>query len=725
MVGCFVINLWQSMLHIFTRSMKYIALIILVFLCPLSLAQAAALLKKAPTLVLADQMDYDHVNRIVEATGHVEIAQGERVLMSDKIIYDQDKNQVYANGNVTLLEPDGNVFFADTLELSNEFKDGVIHQFRARFADNSLLAATRAMRTNETRIKLKDAVYSPCPVCRAKPKPLWQIRAKKVDLNQDKQRVLYRHATFEVKEVPIFYTPYLSHATPEAKKKSGFLVPTFKNNSLLGNMLEIPYFVNIASNMDATVTPILTGKETAVMSGQFRHLTKKGLYELKGSITSPKRRDALGNIATGHELRGHIEGQGRFNLADDWYWGFDGKRATDDTYLRRYQFGNEDTLTSKAYLEHFQNRNFTLVEGLTFQGLSREDNPSTTPFILPLVRTHREGKAWLKGSRWTVDGNNLVLFRKEGNQYKRISLKSGLHVPRITSSGQKLELSANLLTDLYFVNHDEVSRPSGTSIEHRLIPELALDWSYPFIRPGSRYNIFVEPTIMAIASPNGGNPTDIPNEDSHIIELSDTNLFSINHFAGADRVETGTRFNYGLRSGIHGHQGQHLDMIIGQNYRVETSAVLDQYSGLDDHFSDVVGRIRFQTDQIFDLSYRFNIDHEGFGLLRNEVNFGLDFDRFSINNEYLYVDRKAARVTGKVQEELSSNAAFKLTDQWTVTANGRRDLREDNFISTGASVVYEGDCVSFVTAWSREFTRDRDIEPSSSITFQIFLKNLN
>ena len=84
-----------------------------------------------------------------------------------------------AEGNVALLEPDGQVLFADYAELTKDMKSGVLRDIRAILAENGRLAANGARRTDGQINELSRVVYSTCNLCAKDPSraPLWQIRA--------------------------------------------------------------------------------------------------------------------------------------------------------------------------------------------------------------------------------------------------------------------------------------------------------------------------------------------------------------------------------------------------------------------------------------------------------------------------------------------------------------------------------------------------------------------
>jgi LPS-assembly protein len=163
---------------------------------------------KQPAFIEADEMQYDEKNGIMRAIGHVEIIQGGRVLLADEVIYNQRTNSVDAKGDISLLEADGTIVFAEEAELRDGLKQGVIQHFGSRLSDGSLFSAVRAERLDENITVLDRATYSPCKVCKTDriKSPLWQLRSNTVTIDQEEQRVHHKHSFFEVYGVPVLYT---------------------------------------------------------------------------------------------------------------------------------------------------------------------------------------------------------------------------------------------------------------------------------------------------------------------------------------------------------------------------------------------------------------------------------------------------------------------------------------------------------------------------------------
>jgi len=179
---------------------------------------------------------------------------------------------------------------------------------------------------------MRRAVYTPCKVCEDKPTPLWRIRAARVTHDQARQQISYTKARLDMFGIPVLYTPYFSHPDPTVDRKSGFLVPTQSSSTQLGVAVEVPYFFNIAPNLDATFSPTLTSKEGLVLGGEFRERLDRGTYKVSGSITRPEALNDRNKKTGKQDTRSHLFATGRFDWNASWRWGFDGAIASDDTY---------------------------------------------------------------------------------------------------------------------------------------------------------------------------------------------------------------------------------------------------------------------------------------------------------------------------------------------------------------------------------------------------------
>ncbi len=76
------------------------------------------------------------------------------------------------------------------------------------------------------------------------------------------------------------------------------------------------------------------------------------------------------------------------------------------------------------------------------------------------------------------------------------------------------------------------------------------------------------------------------------------------------------------------------------------------------------------------------------------------------------------------REELTLSMRLELGPQWSFDAFHRRDLGENQSIHIGAGLTYQNECILFPTEILRNFTRDRDLVPDTSINLIIKFRNL-
>ncbi len=687
---------------------------------------------RPPFLLSADQIIYDDALGQVTAKGSVEISSEGRVLLADSVSYNRRDGVVTASGNLILMEPGGEVMFAEHLQLSEDLTEGFIESIRILLTDKSRFAANGARRYGPDRLELAKAVYSPCEICREHPDraPLWQLKAARVIHHRSAHEIEYRDVVLEVYGVPIAYTPYFRHADPLTPRKTGFLPPAFGSSSDLGTTVQVPYFWAIEPERDLTFAPIFTTDEGVVLTGEYRALTAKGGYNGKSSLTYTDKRNDNNDRLDEKEFRGHVEASGRFEIDKTWRWGLDLDRATDDTYLSRYGFKNDDVLISSLFVEGFRGRQYMSASTYTFQGLEAEDDPGTTPYVAPLLDYSVTLQPERLPGRMYFDASAVSLYRREGFDSRRISVDGRWRLPYVAPAGDIYTLTTDLGLDLYWVNGftaagDLESGASSSNLQARLRPTVALDWRFPFVRRDGSVRQVIEPVAQLILTPYGGNPEEIPNEDSRSLEFDETNLFSFNRFPGYDRVESGPRANLGLKASAYGASGGYTSLTLGQVFRATDDDTFAEQSGLDDHRSDYVMALTIAPSRFFDLTNRLRLDRNTFSLRRNEIYFSIGPKNLRFNTTYVSLEQEQLSDELEAREELYNFLHWQIDERWIASLESRRDLRDGGSqIRAGAGLQYLDECIGFGFTVERNFTRDRDVEPSTSINFRFLLQNL-
>ncbi|MHA1565316.1 MAG: LPS-assembly protein LptD, partial [Alphaproteobacteria bacterium] len=585
-----------------------------------------------------------------------------------------------------------------------------------RLQDDARLAAVSGTRRGGNVTQFNRGVYSPCKECAgADQPPLWQLKARTIVHDQEKRQIVYRHARMEILGIPVAYTPYLSHPDPTVERRSGFLAPKFGSSTNIGSNLTVPYFWAIKPDRDILFEPLFTTKESVVGKATYQQAFDNGFLRIGGSATQEPSTD---------RFRGHLDTEVRFDLDPTWRTGADIKFASDDTYLGRYGISSEDTLTSHLFVEGFRDRSYANAEAYYFQGLAADDIQDTIPIVAPKLDYNFIGEPMDSGARLTMDANIQALTREDGPDSRRVSLVSGVHLPYTSPLGDVYDFRANVQTDLYDV--DQVALGSSNSlasgITGRVMPRLSVEWRYPWVRRTGQIRQVLEPLVTVAVSPNGGNPGRIPNEDSSVFELDETNIFKPSRFPGKDRVEGGQHVAYGFRAGVFGEKGRGATIVVGQSYQVRTDDTFTIGSGLEDHFSDIVGRLTVSPSDFFKLTYKTRLDKDSFTARRNEVSASLGSERLRATANYLFFEEAGEFPE---REELTLRLDSEINDQWSASVDGTRDLSANGgMLSYGGSLTYNCDCLILSLNARRTFTTDRDIKPTDSILLQVTFKTL-
>ena len=692
-------------------------------------------LENVPALITADELTYDEANGLVIASGNVEITQAGRVLLADRVTYDINGDVVTAEGNVTLIEPGGEMVSADFVHLTGDLKEGFVRDIRVLLADNTRIAAASGTRTGGNRTEFSKGVFSPCELCRDDPTrpPLWQIKANEVIHDQESHDVIYYDAWIEFFGIPVLYTPYLEHPDPTVDRRSGFLAPTLGSSDFLGYAFEQPYFWAIDDTKDLTVAPIVSTEQGINLTGEYRHLFTDGELRIAGSGTIADREERGGSVAE-DRFRGHIDAEGRFDLDKTWRWGFDAERTTDDTYLRAYDFDTSRTLESEAFLEGLKGRNYAAVRGLAYQGLRESDRNDEFPIVAPLADYNfiSEPGVLLPGGQYRFDANLMALSRIEGRDSRRVSVVGGYTLPYFGPIGDVYEVTAQVQADGYWT-HGVVAGSAdvnpedapGSDTTGRVFPQLAAKWRYPWMSQQGWLQQVIEPTVQAVVSPNGSNPGEIPNEDSLDFEFDDTNLFKLNRFSGRDRVDSGTRIDYGLEwTGVLENGGS-AGAFIGQSYRfTENRDVFAEGSGLEDKLSDLVGRVQVSPLEDLDLLYRFRLDKDDLTARRSEVLLDIGPPALNLDLSYFFIKDDDFDDEFGDREEVSFGISSRLNENWTVGFQHRRDLVEERALRTAVSLGYQDECFLIEAVAQRTNYRDREIEEDDSVFVRVVFKYL-
>jgi LPS-assembly protein len=674
--------------------------------------------RKEPVTFGADQVQYDQQNNLVIATGHVEAWQNGHVLRADKIVFDRNTGTAAATGHVVLLEPDGEVMFADYAEMTQDMNDGILKDMRALLQQNGRLAANGMRRTAGKINELTHVVYSACNLCKKDPTrpPEWQLRADSGVQDLENKRDEYYDAVLEMWGWPVAWFPYISSPDPSVKRASGLLMPSIGSSSHLGAFVAQPYYLVIDDQSDATLTPVMTTEEGPQLNLEYRRRFNDGFLLLETSA---------GYVA--NSPQGTLSTKGQFDYDDTWRWGFDVNRASSSIYVEDFRFGNgfnldPNILTSQVYVEGFGEGSYTRLDTRFYQGLSSIVVDSELPVVLPRYQYSYFGQPDAWGGRFSLDAGAFNVMRDDGTNTRRTNLTMNWERPFVGELGDLWTITLHNDAVAYDASDFNEQPNYGTHDnvqDARSLPQVAVDVRWPFMRDSGVWGTqVITPHLQLVAAPVVGSSQNdkYPDEDSLDIEFSDANLFGFNRFAGVDRMEGGVRLNAALQ-GTWYLGGTTFDAFIGQSYRDTKSSVFPEYTGLHNQVSDIVARATFAPASWLDLTYRTRLDPTTFVTHMADAVFTAGVPKFRLNGGYLYTtyDPFTLFDTAPPPTPATDPSFFQPRNEVTLGADSRwgpyrfsafarRDLTTNSMVAVGADAIYEDECFIADLKFYRRYT---------------------
>jgi LPS-assembly protein len=695
---------------------------------------AAAETARLPVALVADSVVYDQRTGLVVAEGNVEVYQGTRTMTATRIEYDSRAGRIAAVGPLALRDESGVTVLADAAALDESLREGIIEGARAIIASpedgaGGTIAAVTAERVEGRFNVLSRAVYSPCEVCAAQPRPLWQIRARTVVHDQVERMVYYEDAVFDVAGVPVAYLPFFSHPDPTVERKTGLLTPTFTNATTYGYAVRIPYFIALDESRDITLTAFPTTRDGPIGFAEYRQAFDSGRLQLESSFgvldTDP---------GGGTETRGHLFADADFGLGTlppgalgetaPITTGLRLELTSDDAYLARYDISDADRLESLGFVESYGTDGFFRLSGTSFQSLREEEPDGDRLFALPEFNARRamdlgeDVTGFGDLGRLGVEANALVLARPDGRDTTRLSLGGDWSAEAITEVGLTLGGFAETRVDGYWVE-DDPDFDGGAAF--RLYPQAGVEARYPLIATLGHSTHLLEPIAQFIVAPDDIDAGDIPNEDSITVEFDEANLFDNNRFPGFDRVETGTRLNLGLRYARVADDAFTLDGTIGRVFRLSEEGAFSPGSGLAPRQSDYVAAIGVGFAPYLRLANRLRVDDE-FDLNRFEIEGVLTLPRATLTTSYVFLGEDPRAFADDAQSAFNAAATVDVTRNWRVGGELRQDFEEGETVLLAGSLGYRTECAEFELYADRSFPdrREDDAETSVGFRFQLF-----
>lgn len=727
----------------------------------------------APLFTESDYGYYDNAD-YAELSGNVIVNQGSQHIEADKVVLDLSTGLAAAQGKVLFTDQaigdtpssettanrgglrnkvsisdkvsqGGLIGVADELAYSTETGQSTANN--VAFASVPLQAhgyAKRLNRPNESQYKLDDVMFTTCPPTDRK----WHLEAKSIDLDTETGRGEAYNTTFRIADVPVFYLPYFNFPI-DSRRTSGFLLPSASIGSESGLEIDVPYYLNLAPNYDATINTHVYTNRNPMLSGEFRYLTEnygEGIFN--GSYLANDK---------------EYNDEDRSSFFYDHYWSSqsiprlsgDAKYSyvSDADYLNDFDTlglsENTINLPRRARLNYYNDyvngelkvETFQTLDAFMSNGDALQDKDKPYSRLPQLELNYR--LPWAKS--FDITGVHDSAYFKKSIDDGSEDEKSGARIYNKISAVYPLEKSWGYIKPKLSLQHLYTSYDQDSLTDNDLseedgnqsvfVPQASIDAGLHLYQAGSPFGTFddtmggyqlLSPRLKYTYSPFK-DQNNIPNFNTRIASINYEQLFSDSWFLGHDRLQDlhaitpGINYRYIDATGVTRFDGS----IAEQFYLNDGSVTLDdQQPVFDSSSSGMVWNTSTQpyNNVWVDISGALN-DNYDLNYLTTEL-------RYQPANNSLFnlgfVKRQRDENTNQLPlSAFTASAIFPVNETWRILAQGQYDYKTDKMLDTLVGVDYEDCCFGFAV-YGRRYYNDLNIKdkPTQAIMAEIRLNGL-
>lgn len=660
-------------------------------------------------------------NNTLTARGNVEAVQGETRLTATAIIYDSVKDQITIEGPIEIRDGESVQIFADFAELDTSMQNGLLLSARLVLNEQVTIDAAQARREEGKRTRLDQVAATSCLTC-LNGAPLWQIRAKRVTHDQEKQQLFFDEAQFRIMDVPIIYLPRLRLPDPTLDRATGFLIPEVRSSSQFGIGVKVPYFIRLGDHKDLTLTPYLS-PQTRTLEWRYRQAFAKGDIEFTGAFSN----DDFSGLGT----RAYLFGKGSFELPRDYTLSFDLKSTSDSAYLVDYDYSGLDRLNSEVALARSNRLENTKLALSYFESLRASENNSTLPSVVVSARKERRLFPRALGGElfWQLEAHSH--YRRssaatdvdldgvvDGRDVSRVNAELEWRRTWLTDIGLEFGTTASLALDAVHTAQDATLTDNGYA---QITPAAAVHLRYPLIKTTNTGVTHILEPLAQIGWSGGdirtGTPPAIANDESTRVEFDEGNLLSLSRFPSDDRRERGLVGAWGVNWSRLGPEWE-THLTVGQVIRQDIHDDFSLSSGLAGKESDFLIATQLKSQSGIDLTLRTLIDAAE-GLNKAEARGSWNNDRLDLGASYVWLDADPDEDRAAVLSEWNLDSAYRLNRHWTGLANWRYDIASDTTAEAGIGLEYRNECVNARFSVSRRFTSSTTVKPATDLSFTV------
>ncbi|KAA0543889.1 MULTISPECIES: LPS assembly protein LptD [Citrobacter] len=558
----------------------------------------------------------------------------------------------------------------------------------------------------------------------------WSVVGSEVIHDREEQVAEIWNARFKLGPVPVFYSPYLQLPVGD-KRRSGFLIPNAKYST--NNYFEfyLPYYWNIAPNMDATITPHYMHRRGGIMwENEFRYLTQAGagLMEFDYLNSDKVYEDEHPNDDNSRRWLFYWQHAGVLDQV--WRFNVDYTKVSDTSYFNDFdnKYGSStDGYATQKFSVGYAVQNFdATVSTKQFQVFDAQNSNSYSAQP-QLDVNYYQNDVGPFDTRIYGQAVHFVNTNDNMPEATRVHLEPTINLP-LSNNWGSINTEAKLLathyqqTNLDWYNNNPSNVNKLDESANRVMPQFKVDGKMVFERdmqmlaPG--YTQTLEPRAQYLYVPYR-NQSHINNYDSSLLQSDYSGLFRDRTYSGLDRIASANQVTTGVTSRVYDDAAvERFNISVGQIYYFTESRTGDDHTEWEN--DDKTGSLVWAGDTYWRISDRWGLRSgiqydtrlDSIATSNSSIEYRRDENRMLQLNyryaspEYIKAAVPSRDVTNAQYEngisQVGAVASFPIADRWSIVGAYYFDTNVNKEADSMLGLQYNSCCYAIRFGYERK-----------------------
>ena len=585
----------------------------------------------------------------------------------------------------------------------------------------------------------------------------WSVVGSEVIHDREEQVAEIWNARFKLGPVPVFYSPYLQLPVGD-KRRSGFLIPNAKYST--NNYFEfyLPYYWNIAPNMDATITPHYIHRRGGIMwENEFRYLTQAGAGLMEFDYLNSDKVYEDEHPKDDNSRRWLFYWQHAGVMDQVWRFNVDYTKVSDSSYFNDFdnKYGSStDGYATQKFSVGYAVQNFdATVSTKQFQVFDDQNNSSYSAQP-QLDVNYYQNDVGPFDTRIYGQAVHFVNTNDNMPEATRVHLEPTINLP-LSNNWGSINTEAKLLathyqqTNLDWYNNNPSNVNKLDDSANRVMPQFKVDGKMIFERdmnmlaPG--YTQTLEPRAQYLYVPYR-DQSHIYNYDSSLLQSDYSGLFRDRTYGGLDRIASANQVTTGVTSRVYDDAAvERFNISVGQIYYFTESRTGDDNIKWEN--DDKTGSLVWAGDTYWRISDRWGLRSgiqydtrlDSVATSSSSIEYRRDENRMLqlnyryASSEYIQATLPSYYSTAEQYKngisQVGAVASFPIADRWSIVGAYYFDTNVNKEADSMLGLQYNSCCYAIRFGYERKLNGWDDTQKhavyDNTIGFNIELRGLS